>query len=97
MFEATITPAVVGHGHATRPIDWCELVARFAAARDLRALDLRPVRTGGSFAGRAEAGLRRIERSEPRVNLAALGGVKAPAAISAANMNNMAESDQGTQ
>ena len=97
MFVAAITPAVADQEQILRPLDWAELSARFAAARDLRALVNRPVHPGASFAGRADAGLSRGERDEPHVNFAALGGVKPLAAITAATMEEAAEVDQGTR
>lgn len=97
MFEAAIMPAVAGEAVQDRPLDWNELVARFAAARDLRALVIRPGAAGGSFTGRADAVLNAGEYGEPPVNLGALEGVKALAAITAATVGDMAKGAQGTQ
>ena len=102
MFEAAIRPASAASGDELRPIDWRELVARFAAARDLRVLVMRPAGHGGSFAAQAESGLF-VDREEnfgtgqPAINLAALGAVKPLEAITAATTDVMAEGDQGTR
>jgi hypothetical protein len=97
MFVSAITPAVAGQDPILRPLDWAELTARFAAVRDLRALVGRPAHAMASFAGRAGTGLSRDRADEPHVNLAALGGVKTLAAITAATVEEVAESDQGTR
>ncbi len=96
MFEAAILPATVDSGAVLRPLDWGELVARFAAARDLRALVARPRGTGNSFAARAMAGLPH-EHGKPTVNLDALGRMKPLETINAATRQNVAKGDQGTQ
>jgi hypothetical protein len=91
MFEAAIMPAVVSSGDALRPLDWGELVGRFAAARDLRSLMARPAGTAGSFV----SGAARLR--EPTVNLDALGRSKAPAAIFVAAAEQADVGDQGTR
>ena len=97
MFEAAIMPAAVGQGDPFRPLDWNELVIRFAAARDLRALVSRPCAAGGSFKGQADIVLHAEGVGEPPVNLGALGGVKALAAIMSATVDDRAKGAQGTQ
>ena len=97
MFESLILPASAPTGGALRPLEWSELVARFSAGRDLRALVSRPGDSGASFAGRAKVGLHHDQIGERPVNLDALGGVKPLAAISAATVANVAGGDQGTQ
>ncbi|MCT2557767.1 hypothetical protein N0B51_02100 [Tsuneonella sp. YG55] len=101
MFEAVLLPATVTSGEALRPLDWGELAARFSAARDLRALVVRPSGAGSSFGARAGAGLPhdalRGGQDEPTVNLEGLEGMKPLGAITAATMQNVAEGDQGTQ
>ena len=71
--------------------------ARFAAARDLRALVSRPLAAGGSFKGQADFVLHAEEFGELPVNLGALGGVKALAAITSATVDDRAKGAQGTQ
>lgn len=95
MFEAAILPAVASPGETLRPLDWSELVARFAAARDLRSLGWRPAGAACSFVGGA-AHLRAYD-GEPPINLDALGRGKAPATISVAAAGEAAVGDQGTR
>ena len=97
MFEAAILPATVGQGDTFRPLDWNELVVRFAAACDLRALVSRPLAAGGSFKEQVDFVLHAEEFGEPPVNLGALGGVKALAAITSATVDDRAKGAQGTQ
>jgi len=95
MFEAAILPAVVPTGDALRPLDWGELVARFAAARDVRGMLARSAQGAGSFAsGAADLGWGREERP---VNLDALGRGKSPAAIFVATAEEADVGDQGTR
>lgn len=99
MFEAAITSASAEPGveNALRPLDWCEIVARLAAARDLRAI-LSPsasLTRSASFA--AGAGTTCALHGQPAVNLDALGGGKAPAMISVATETKAATGDQGTR
>ncbi|ANY18916.1 hypothetical protein A6F68_00381 [Tsuneonella dongtanensis] len=102
MFEAAIHSSVPVNGAILRPLEWGELVARFGAARDLRALTARAPGNGGSFIIHAADGLgydtdHCAGQDQPGVNLAALGGVKPLEAITAGTTNAMAESDQGTR
>lgn len=99
MFEAAITPAVAGIGAPgnLRPLDWSELVARLAAARDLRDVLSRPAMVAGSFVGQARGGLARAGNGERAVNLDALGRGKTPQGITFANVEEAAGGDQGTQ
>ena len=95
MFEAAIMPAVVADGDALRSLDWGELVARFAAARDLRDLVARPANGAGSFVSGAFY-LRESEGKRP-INHDALGRGKAAAAIDVAAAGEAAVGDQGMQ
>jgi hypothetical protein len=95
MFEAAIMPAVVGKRDALRPLDWGELVARFAAARDLRSLLARPSAFPGSFA--SGAGSLRASQGERPINFDALGRGKVAAARSVAAAGEAAVRDQGTR
>ena len=95
MFEAAIMPAVVSAGDALRPLDWGELVARFAAARDLRSLVARSAGNAGSFV--SGAAMLRVSQGERPINLDALGRGKAPAAIFAAAAGQADVGDQGTR
>lgn len=101
MFEAAILPATAATGEDLRPLDWRELVVRFAATRDLRALVMRTAGHGGSFAAHADTGLF-LDCDENRgsgqlpVNLAALGAMK-PLEAKTATTEVMAEGDQGTR
>ncbi|MGX7951293.1 hypothetical protein ACWPM1_01895 [Tsuneonella sp. HG249] len=95
MFEAAIMPAVAPTGHELRPLDWGELVARFAAARDLRDLVARPAGEAGSFVSGAAA-IRNWDGERP-VNLDALGRGKALAAINAGTAGEADVGDQGTR
>jgi len=99
MFEAAISPAIAATGapEALRPLEWSELVARFTAARDLRAVLVRAGACAASFAARAEAGLQRFDAGQPDINLGALGGFKTPEAITVATVEEAAKGDQGTQ
>ena len=97
MFEASIMPAVANEGGVLRPLDWGELSARFAAARDLRALVTLRSPSGGSFAERVDSVFHCASEGEPRINFPALEGVKPLAAINPATVNDVAEGDQGTQ
>ena len=86
MFEGTITAASADPGaeSALRPLDWPEIVARLAAARDLRAVFARPVVSGGSFVTRAAAGIARAAPHERSINFDALAAGKWPASTTAA-------------
>ncbi|MFA9199723.1 MAG: hypothetical protein ACEQR8_00850 [Cypionkella sp.] len=95
MFEAAILPAVAGPGESLRPLDWRELVARFAAVRDLRGLGARPAAGAASFA--AGAAQLRAASGERGINLDALERGKAPTAISFAAAGEAAVGDQGTR
>ena len=95
MFEAAIMPAVVANGDALRPLDWGELVARFAAARDLRDLASRSGNGMGSFFSGA-AHLREGVGQRP-VNHDALGRGKSPVAITVAAAGEADVGDQGTR
>lgn len=95
MFEAAIMPAVARQGDALRPLDWGELVARFAAARDLRSLVARSAGNAGSFV--AGAGMLRAADGQRPVNHNALGRGKAPTAISVAAAGEADVGDQGTR
>ena len=95
MFEAAIMPAVAPTGPELRQLDWGELVARFAAARDLRGLAARPAGEPGSFVSGAGA-IRKSDGKGP-VNLDALGRGKALAAINAGAAGEADMGDQGTR
>jgi hypothetical protein len=95
MFEAAILPVAATSRGALRPLDWGELVARLAAARDLRTLLLRSAGHPASFAAGAATLL--AGGGEPGVNLDALGGGKAAAAINAAAAGEAVMGDQGIQ
>ena len=86
MFEGTITAASAAPGAEStlRSLDWPEIVARLAAARDLRAVFARPPVAGGSFAPRAAAGIARAGPEKRSINFDALAGGKWPAATTAA-------------
>jgi hypothetical protein len=95
MFEAAIMPAVVSTGAVLRPLDWGELVARFAAARDVRALLSRPAGGAGSFTSAAAS--MHAPGGERPVNLDALGRGKALEAIFVAAAEEADVGDQGTR
>lgn len=69
---------------ALRAIEWHEIVARFGAARDVRALFARVAPPGGAFVPQAAAGIAGHRRCEPSVNLAALSAGKWADATTAA-------------
>jgi hypothetical protein len=95
MFEAAILPAVVSKEGTLRPLDWGELVGRFAAARDLRGI-LRPSAEGaGSFISAAAS--MHVANGERGVNLDALGRGKRTAAIIDLAAGEADMGDQGTR
>jgi hypothetical protein len=65
-----------------RALDWNEIVARFAATRDLRAVLARPTLRGGGFVPQAAAGI--AGEGERSVNLAALATGKCADSTTAA-------------
>ena len=80
MFEAAIVfpDMETGPQGDLRALDWAEIVARLAAARDLRAVFARPVVQGGGFVPQTAAGIAGEGRNERGVNLAALATGKWP-------------------
>jgi hypothetical protein len=102
MFEAAIKPAVAEAGEFLRPLDWGELVARFGATRDMRALVGRAAAGGNSFAARASSGLPHdydaiCRDDQPTINLEGLEGMKPPEAKCLVTADKVAMSDQGTR
>ena len=95
MFEAAIKPAVVSTGEVLRSLDWGELVARFAAARDLRGLLWRPAEGAGSFISAAAS--MQFTDGERAVNLDALGRGKTTTTIFDAAAGEADVGDQGTR
>lgn len=95
MFEAAILPVAATSQVALRPLDWGELAARLAAARDLRSLLSRSAGHHGSFA--AGAATLRAGGGEPGVNLDGLGRGKAAEAIDAFTAGEAVMGDQGTR
>ena len=74
MFETALPSSVADSGAtgALRAVEWSEIVARFGAMRDLRALFARPAVAGGGFVPRVAAGIAGRSASERNINLAAL-------------------------
>lgn len=97
MFETLIVPASAPSEGSLRPLDWNELVARFSAVHEMRALSGRTGGSGGSFADRAAACLHSHHNGERPVNLDALGSVKPLTAIPAGTVADGTGGDQGTQ
>lgn len=95
MFEGAFTSPPAGSDAAAglRRIDWHELVARFSAARELRAALARPV-GGASFAPLSEAGLSKSPDEERGINREALASGKRRDAISAGGAAQAAIGDR---
>jgi hypothetical protein len=74
MFETAIPSPVAELGAAgtLRAIEWSEIVARFGAMRDLRALFARPAVAGGGFVPQVATGIAGPSVGERNINLAAL-------------------------
>jgi hypothetical protein len=94
MFEAAFPPRSPEQGpdDALRALDWSEIVARFAAARDLRAVLARPIVAGGGFVPEAVAGI--AGQGERSVNLAALATGKRADPTTAAAVPAMGRGDR---
>ena len=94
MFEAAINRTLGGRDPAggLRALDWHELVARLAAAREVRAVIARAPGSG-SFAPHSAAGLSASD-GEPGVNLDALACSKWPEAMIAGTAPGAATGDR---
>jgi hypothetical protein len=92
-------PGQAGEGGAPlRPLLWSELVARFAAARDLRhAVTLSHGAAPGSFDGGAARWLNDLGKGKPAVNPDALGNGKPGKGMAGRDGNNARIGDRGTE
>ena len=94
MFEAAFPSRGPDRGPdgPLRALDWSEIVARFTATRDLRAVLARPAVRGGGFVPQAAAGI--AGEGERSVNLAALATGKCADSTTAAAVPSTGRGDR---
>lgn len=96
MFETEISPNAPTDGvqeDGLRPLDWQELVARFAAVRDLRRV-LNRAPSGGSFANPAAASIASGNQGKRDVNPNGSTDIKCDAANRASDETQTYDGEQ---